>query len=868
MKRIKIKNLVAFTLFMTFSNAYANECVERFEEHSKLSSDLEKHYKICETKNLTYNKWSINGIDWSKYFQCFDTMEKHIEKRPFFFHTCLDYNFNRYINSFKFSTCEEEMTKNHPEKNVLLCLDEKIGNGVYAWGFDDCMKDAKKFKLNYMDTLKICIENDSDKRVSCASDILSIHKFHEGLKICEDYQARINVQKNIYLPCMTNLTGAGVSKTNAIKLCTSKDINDSIECINNNKDKFPLSLLTASCVEEKFRDSAENKNFSTCVENLKKDNLSIHESLEMCTQEDDVIDLFAHSKDFQNCKATVKSKYNFSTKSAYSSCADAEIRNQIDNNEFMSCFEKGINTGILGYFDYRTDELEDGFSFSLFNNKNTNPYYYVIDNCFDDQKYRRTSVKNKYLSLYGDYNIHSNTIFKQERVVLGGLSALRFDSENSKVFFLSDDKGRYGEPRIYVYDYKFGKAGIELNEDKLIKFKKKQKLPLKGGPSQDGKVPAENDSFSWGMDPEGMDFGANGEIIISSEVGSHSADEAITIFSPDGVKVSNLPIAESYKAGTGKDFHKGMQFNKGIESLSISPSKSSLFIANESTLKQDDKYTWKDGDCWMDCIKFVGETVRITKYIKDAKTYSEDAQYFYVLDNETDNGVSEVLALDENNLLILERSWDAGRRKITSKIFHVNLNSAQPIPAELSQEEKEEAEEEEEEEKEEQKDDDESSEDGKRRITLRPANNNNDKPSENKIDPYQIPSGTYFHMGDKYGPYDPSQRHFQDVQPVSRQRAQTNYKQKKKKKKKAEAEKIKDYTLEKTLLIDLDDILNELSPGFRRLDNFEGLAIGPILPNGRPSLALVADNNFSLGQRSLFILLEIDQRAWARLLRN
>ena len=238
------------------------------------------------------------------------------------------------------------------------------------------------------------------------------------------------------------------------------------------------------------------------------------------------------------------------------------------------------------------------------------------------------------------------------------------------------------------------------------------------------------------------------------------------------------------------------------------------------------------------------------------------------MDNETDNGVSEVLALDENNLLILERSWDAGRRKITSKIFHVNLNSAQPIPAELGQEEKEEEEEEEEEEKEEQKDDDESSEDGKRRITLRPANNNNDKPSENKIDPYQIPSGTHFHMGDKYGPYDPSQRHFQDVQPVSRQRAQTNYKQKKKKKKKAEAEKIKDYTLEKTLLIDLDDILNELSPGFRRLDNFEGLAIGPILPNGRPSLALVADNNFSLGQRSLFILLEIDQRAWARLLRN
>jgi hypothetical protein len=61
----------------------------------------------------------------------------------------------------------------------------------------------------------------------------------------------------------------------------------------------------------------------------------------------------------------------------------------------------------------------------------------------------------------------------------------------------------------------------------------------------------------------------------------------------------------------------------------------------------------------------------------------------------------------------------------------------------------------------------------------------------------------------------------------------------------------------KTLLADLSEIeglSRELAP---TLDNFEGLAFGPRLPDGRASLLLVSDDNFSNAQRTWFLLFAI-----------
>ena len=60
----------------------------------------------------------------------------------------------------------------------------------------------------------------------------------------------------------------------------------------------------------------------------------------------------------------------------------------------------------------------------------------------------------------------------------------------------------------------------------------------------------------------------------------------------------------------------------------------------------------------------------------------------------------------------------------------------------------------------------------------------------------------------------------------------------------------------KTLVLDLSNVQG-LSPELATLDNFEGMAAGPTLANGRPSLLLVSDDNFHATQRTSFLLFRV-----------
>ncbi len=64
---------------------------------------------------------------------------------------------------------------------------------------------------------------------------------------------------------------------------------------------------------------------------------------------------------------------------------------------------------------------------------------------------------------------------------------------------------------------------------------------------------------------------------------------------------------------------------------------------------------------------------------------------------------------------------------------------------------------------------------------------------------------------------------------------------------------------QKELLLDLDDIVPELSPGYQSLDNFEAMGLGPALPDGGRSLLLVSDDNFQDSQRTAFLLFRLKE---------
>jgi hypothetical protein len=59
--------------------------------------------------------------------------------------------------------------------------------------------------------------------------------------------------------------------------------------------------------------------------------------------------------------------------------------------------------------------------------------------------------------------------------------------------------------------------------------------------------------------------------------------------------------------------------------------------------------------------------------------------------------------------------------------------------------------------------------------------------------------------------------------------------------------------LPKRLVLDFDEVIDQLEPGYQSLDNFEGMTLGPPFPSGDASLLLVSDNNFNDRQRTVFL---------------
>ena len=183
-------------------------------------------------------------------------------------------------------------------------------------------------------------------------------------------------------------------------------------------------------------------------------------------------------------------------------------------------------------------------------------------------------------------------------------------------------------------------------------------------------------------------------------------------------------------------------------------------MATEHLLKQDDPRYSFQSDKISERRKNTPDDnlIRITRYNLNRKNISlkNREDFIYRYERGTDNGVSEVLSLGEDKLLIMERGYDSSKNINTVKIFEVNLKGAHNVASQFS----------------------------------------------------------IANIDSKY-------------------------------------------VLKKKLLLDLKDVQDELNAGFRKIDNFEAMALGPSLKNGKQSLILATDNNFRKSQLTQVLLLQL-----------
>jgi endonuclease/exonuclease/phosphatase family metal-dependent hydrolase len=246
-----------------------------------------------------------------------------------------------------------------------------------------------------------------------------------------------------------------------------------------------------------------------------------------------------------------------------------------------------------------------------------------------------------------------------DRTLVGGLSGLTYDPGCDLYYALSDDRGSINPPRLYTLKIRFEGDGVEARILGATLLRKADGSPYSRGE----------------LDPEALGLHADGTLFLSSEGIPHRGlDPLVGRYRLDGVFQGAQTLPDHFLLS--KDGNRGVRDNFGFEGLTISPDGSRLFVAAENALIQDGPAADLG----------VGSPTRIL--VIDVESGKPVAEHLFLVEPVPDeprpagafrtNGISEILALDDTRLLVLERSFSAGVGN-TVRIYLVDLENAANI---------------------------------------------------------------------------------------------------------------------------------------------------------------------------------------------
>ena len=189
------------------------------------------------------------------------------------------------------------------------------------------------------------------------------------------------------------------------------------------------------------------------------------------------------------------------------------------------------------------------------------------------------------------------------------------------------------------------------------------------------------------LDPEAIVIMDNGDLLISSEgrgTLQTRVPPSIAQYSRAGAFIRELPIRDRFIPNDAVPT-RGVRPNAGFESLTLCPGGRRLYSATETALLQDG-----------DLVTFEHGTMsRMLEYVREGNSFVPRREFAYPLDamgaapftaGTSASGVVELLALSEDELLALERTFIAtaagGGRGINQiRLYHVSVADASDISA-------------------------------------------------------------------------------------------------------------------------------------------------------------------------------------------
>lgn len=274
------------------------------------------------------------------------------------------------------------------------------------------------------------------------------------------------------------------------------------------------------------------------------------------------------------------------------------------------------------------------------------------------------------LRLLDTYIIPHNLSFNGTTV--GGLSGIDYDTYTDTYVLISDDRSAINPARFY-------KAAIQIKDHKIDTVIFKDHISFL---QADGTVYPNNKQNPFRTpDPESIRLYNNllvwtseGERTISNK-DTILLNPSINIIQKQGKLIDSFPIPANLWM---KAIEKGPRKNGVLEGLSLTPNKKQLFTSLEEPLYEDGpRAELKDTSAWIRLFSF------------ETNSKKNIAQYAYRLDpiafapNPADgfkvNGISDILLLNNKQLLVIERSFSFGRLHHTIKVYLADISNATNI---------------------------------------------------------------------------------------------------------------------------------------------------------------------------------------------
>ncbi len=219
----------------------------------------------------------------------------------------------------------------------------------------------------------------------------------------------------------------------------------------------------------------------------------------------------------------------------------------------------------------------------------------------------------------------------------GGISGIDYDPSTGTYIAISDSQT---EPRFYKLTIDFDTSGISS-----VTIEDVWTIPDSDG-----------GGFSAEPDPESIRFTPSGSLVWASEGGvSSGIDPFVREMGPNGQPIRELTLPDKFLPFRGR---RGVANNRAFESLAISSDGKRIIAGTENALVQDGSVATTLSGSPSRILEFDFDTgLPMNEFVYQVEPVPTDSMPPGGL---IANGLVELLAIDDNNFLAMERSFATG----------------------------------------------------------------------------------------------------------------------------------------------------------------------------------------------------------------